>query len=122
MVHSINVRKHSGFDKVHSVHPLMPGTRDSLIPSVRRRLKALKSLQKKHAVLEVELQKEIVALEKKYLELYTPLYQKRADYVGGKVEPTDTEVEEGKSDGEEEEEEKDDDDDDKDAQKIEGNI
>ncbi|KAF9114910.1 hypothetical protein BGX27_009457 [Mortierella sp. AM989] len=94
----------------------------SLNPEVRRRVKGLKSLQHKHAALEVEFQKEILALEKKYLELYTPLYQKRAEFVSGKTEPTEAEVEDGVSDdeGEKDDEEKEDEDDEKDAKKVEG--
>ncbi|KAF9901769.1 hypothetical protein BX616_002150 [Lobosporangium transversale] len=90
-----------------------------LSPEVRRRVKGLKSLQRKHTALEVEFQKEIMALEKKYLEKYTPLYQKRAEYISGKAEPTDAEVEEGASD-DEEEKDKDDDDDEAAAEKVEG--
>ncbi|KAF9354470.1 hypothetical protein BGX26_007691 [Mortierella sp. AD094] len=93
----------------------------NLSPEVRRRVKGLKSIQKKHSALEVEFQKEILALEKKYLELYTPLYQKRAEFVSGKAEPTDAEVEEGVSEDEEEDEEKEDEDDEKDVEKVEGN-
>lgn len=91
----------------------------TLPADVRRRVKGLKSLQHKHAVLEADFQKEILALEKKFLALYTPLYQKRAEFVSGKAEPTDAEVEEGVSEDEDEEEEEDDDED-KDAEKVEG--
>ncbi|KAF9148923.1 hypothetical protein BG015_009308 [Linnemannia schmuckeri] len=80
----------------------------------------LKSLQNKYTALEVEFQKEILALEKKYLELYTPLYQKRAEFVSGKTEPTDAEVEDGVSEDEEEDDEKDEDDEDKEIEKVEG--
>ncbi|KAF9947987.1 hypothetical protein BGZ65_008388 [Modicella reniformis] len=100
---------------------------ESLPTQVRRRVKGLKSLQKKHAKLEAEFQNEILALEKKYLGLYTPLYEKRAQYVSGKAEPTDAEVAEGVSDAEgdskdddEEEEEEEEEEEDKDAQKVEG--
>ncbi|KAF9273266.1 hypothetical protein BGZ68_001670 [Mortierella alpina] len=93
----------------------------TLHPDVRRRVKGLKSLQHKHSALEIEFQKEILTLEKKYLELYTPLYQKRAEFVSGKTEPTDAEVEDGVSEDEEEEdEEKEDDDDEKETEKAEG--
>ncbi|KAG0100547.1 hypothetical protein BGZ93_010870 [Podila epicladia] len=92
----------------------------TLSPEVRRRVNGLKSLQNKHAVLEAEFQNEILALEKKYLALYTPLYEKRADFVSGKTEPTDAEVEDGVSEDEEEDEEEDDEEDDKDAEKVEG--
>ncbi|KAF9939634.1 hypothetical protein BGZ67_009109 [Mortierella alpina] len=91
----------------------------TLAPDVRRRVKGLKSLQNKHAVLEAEFQNEILALEKKYLSLYTPLYEKRAEYISGKSEPTEAEVEDGVSDDEEEPEE-DEEDEDKDAEKVEG--
>ncbi|KAF9166698.1 hypothetical protein DFQ26_007155 [Actinomortierella ambigua] len=84
----------------------------TLSPVVRRRVRALKALQKKHAVLEVEFQNEILALEKKYLALYTPLYEKRTDLVTGKAEATDAEVADGFSEDEEEEEEDDKEDDD----------
>ncbi|KAG0267123.1 hypothetical protein DFQ27_009143 [Actinomortierella ambigua] len=84
----------------------------TLSPVVRRRVRALKALQKKHAVLEVEFQNEILALEKKYLALYTPLYEKRTDLVTGKAEATDAEVADGFSEDEDEEEEDDKEDDD----------
>jgi len=92
----------------------------TLSPEVRRRVNGLKSLQNKHAVLEAEFQNEILALEKKYLALYTPLYEKRADFVSGKTEPTDAEVEDGVSEDEDEDEEDDEEEDDKDAEKVEG--
>ncbi|KAG0207874.1 hypothetical protein BGX28_001023 [Mortierella sp. GBA30] len=98
------------------------GYLQTLSPDVRRRVKGLKSLQNKHSALEVEFQKEILALEKKYLELYTPLYQKRAEYISGKAEPTDAEVEDGVSEDEEEddEEKEEEDDDEKEVEKVEG--
>ncbi|KFH64696.1 nucleosome assembly protein 1-like 1 [Podila verticillata NRRL 6337] len=92
----------------------------TLSPEVRRRVNGLKSLQNKHAVLEAEFQNEILALEKKYLALYTPLYEKRADFVSGKTEPTDAEVEDGVSEDEDEDEEDEEEEDDKDAEKVEG--
>ncbi|KAF9412083.1 hypothetical protein BGZ94_001151 [Podila epigama] len=91
----------------------------TLAPDVRRRVKGLKSLQKKHAVLEAQFQNEILALEKKYLALYTPLYEKRADFVSGKTEPLDAEVEDGASDDDEDEEDEDEEDE-KEAEKVEG--
>ncbi|KAG0078059.1 hypothetical protein BGZ93_003536, partial [Podila epicladia] len=54
---------------------------------------------------------------KKYLALYTPLYEKRAEFVSGKTEPTEEEVQEGISDDEEEADDEDDKEDDKDAEK-----
>ncbi|KAF9316759.1 hypothetical protein BG003_001556 [Podila horticola] len=93
---------------------------ESLSPEVRRRVKGLKSLQKKHAVLEADFQKEILALEKKYLALYTPLYEKRAEFVSGKTEPTEEEVQDGVSDDEEEADDEDDKEDEKEIEKVDG--
>lgn len=83
---------------------------EPLPASVQRRVNGLKYLQSKHTELEGEFQKEILALEKKYLELYRPLYNKRAEVISGKYEPTEEEVTAGakvdeESDAEEEEEE-----------------
>ncbi|KAI8073207.1 hypothetical protein BC940DRAFT_290793 [Gongronella butleri] len=84
---------------------------ESLPPSVQRRINGLKYLQSQHSDLEMQFQEEVLALEKKYLELYKPLYNKRAQMIQGAVEPTDEEVELGakadeESDEEEAEEEK----------------
>ncbi|KAH8555373.1 hypothetical protein BGW37DRAFT_476889 [Umbelopsis sp. PMI_123] len=65
---------------------------ESLPSDVKRRLNGLKYLQTKHAELETQFQEEILELEKKYLELYRPLYEKRTAIVVGKAEPTDEEV------------------------------
>ncbi|KAI8993147.1 nucleosome assembly protein-domain-containing protein [Pilobolus umbonatus] len=65
---------------------------DSLPISVKRRINGLKFLQSKHTELENRFQEEVLALEKKYLELYQPLYNKRAEVINGKYEPTDEEV------------------------------
>ncbi|KAI7906540.1 uncharacterized protein BX663DRAFT_496805 [Cokeromyces recurvatus] len=75
---------------------------DQLPASVKRRLNGLKYLQSKHAELENKFQEEVLALEKKYLELYQPLYDKRAKMINGTYEPTDEEVALGKKVDEEE--------------------
>ena len=68
---------------------------ESLPPSVRRRVAGLKGVQKEHAKLEVEFQEEVLNLEKKYFDKFTPLYQKRAKIVNGATEPTEEEVKAG---------------------------
>ncbi|KAG2219392.1 hypothetical protein INT45_010968 [Circinella minor] len=83
----------------------------SLPSSVKRRIHGLQHFQAKHAELEGKFQEEVLALEKKYLELYTPLYNKRAEIIVGGYEPTDEEVRLGEKvdqdeEDEEEEEEK----------------
>lgn len=66
------------------------------LPSlVRRRIAGLKSLQKEHVKLEAQFQEEVLQLEKKYLVKYSPLYQKRAEIVNGKAEPSEQQVTDG---------------------------
>jgi nucleosome assembly protein 1-like 1 len=65
----------------------------------------LKGIQKDHAKLEAEFQEEVLQLEKKYFAKFTPLYQKRAAIVNGETEPTESEIEAGKSEDEDEGEE-----------------
>ena len=68
---------------------------ESLPTDVRRRVAGLKGVQKEHARLETQFQEEVLALEKKYLKIYTPLYEKRAAIINGKAEPTEEEVKAG---------------------------
>ncbi|KAI8848895.1 hypothetical protein BC829DRAFT_393278, partial [Chytridium lagenaria] len=62
-----------------------------LAPEVNRRLHALQNLQDQHASIESKFREEVLALEKKYLHQYKPLYEKRAAIIAGVVEPTDEE-------------------------------
>lgn len=68
---------------------------ESLPAPVRRRVSGLRAIQKDHAKLEAEFQEEVLQLEKKYFAKFTPLYEKRAAIVNGKVEPTEEEVKRG---------------------------
>lgn len=77
---------------------------ESLPAPVKRRLNGLKYFQSKHAELENKFQEEVLALEKKYLELYKPLYEQRAKIINGSYEPTEEEVALGKKVDEDEEE------------------
>lgn len=76
---------------------------DSLPEAVKDRIRGLKAIQAEHAVLESQLEEEIVALEKKWHKKYEPLYQKRAKIISGEVEPTSDEIEKGKKIEEEDE-------------------
>ncbi|OBZ82591.1 hypothetical protein A0J61_09357 [Choanephora cucurbitarum] len=78
---------------------------EPLPASVQRRINGLKYLQSKHTELEGKFQEEVLALEKKYLELYRPLYTKRAEVVSGQYEPTEEEVAIGAKVDEEDDEE-----------------
>jgi nucleosome assembly protein 1-like 1 len=79
---------------------------ESLPAPVRRRVAGLKGVQKEHAKLEAEFQEEVLELEKKYFQKFTPLYQKRAKIVNGAAEPTEEEVKAGEEDDEEQDEAK----------------
>ncbi|KAG0739756.1 hypothetical protein G6F64_011284 [Rhizopus arrhizus] len=78
---------------------------ESLPAPIKRRLNGLKYFQSKHAELEDKFQQEVLSLEKKYLELYKPLYNQRAQIINGAYDPTDEEVALGKKVDEEDEEE-----------------
>lgn len=67
------------------------GYLEGLAPAVKRRVKALKRLQAQNVQVEVQLNKEIAILEKKYAVLFKPLYEKRTSIISGKYEPTDAE-------------------------------
>lgn len=79
---------------------------ESLPLPVRRRVAGLKGIQKDHAKLEAEFQEEVLQLEKKYLQKFTPLYQRRSEIVNGAAEPTEAEVEAGEAEENEEEDKK----------------
>jgi nucleosome assembly protein 1-like 1 len=69
---------------------------ESLPAPVKRRLTGLKGLQAEYSKLELKFQEEILELEKKYLEKYTPLYNRRAEIVNGVTEPKEEELETGR--------------------------
>ena len=79
---------------------------ESLPPSVQRRIKALKNLQLESTKIEQEFFAEVASLEAKFAAKYKPLFEKRADIVSGRYEPTDKECE-----WEDDDDEEDDDDD-----------
>jgi len=81
---------------------------ENLPADVRKRVAGLKGVQKEHAKLESQFQEEVLQLEKKYFAKFTPLYQKRAQIVVGKAEPTEEEIAAGEEDDEEDEDEEDD--------------
>lgn len=76
---------------------------ESLSPPIKKRVAGLKGIQKEHSKLEAQFQEEVLQLEKKYFEKFTPLYQKRAAIVNGIAEPTEDEVKAGEEDEEPEE-------------------
>lgn len=77
----------------------------NLPQAVKNRVYGLKSIQQQQMKLEAEFQKELLELEKRYFKKYEPLYAKRKQVIVGDVEPTEQEIEEGKSLEEKDEEE-----------------
>ncbi len=65
--------------------------------AVERRVKGLKGLQVEHAKLELKFQEEILELEKRYLQHYQPLYNRRSEIVNGTAEVKETEIEQGEA-------------------------
>ncbi|XP_063537900.1 nucleosome assembly protein 1-like 1 isoform X1 [Cydia strobilella] len=63
----------------------------SLPPNVRRRVRALRALQKEFVDVESKFYSEVHQLECKYEKLYKPLFEKRAQIVNGTYEPNDNE-------------------------------
>ncbi|KAK0651975.1 hypothetical protein B0T16DRAFT_91681 [Cercophora newfieldiana] len=76
---------------------------ESLPAEVKRRVAGLKGIQKDHSKLEAEFQEEVLQLEKKYFEKFTPLYEARSKIVNGAVEPTEAQVEAGEESDDEDE-------------------
>ncbi|KAJ9056927.1 histone chaperone [Entomophthora muscae] len=81
----------------------------SLPEEIQTRINGLKGLQLKHSELESKFNQEVFELEKKYLELYKPLFDERSKIVNGIAEPCTEDVEAGKQLREEEEEDEEDD-------------
>lgn len=67
------------------------GLMESLPKAVINRVKAMKQLQAKHVLLEVEYQAEIQKLDQKFSEKYGDLYTKRNAIINGSYEPTEEE-------------------------------
>lgn len=78
---------------------------ESLPPQVKKRVAGLKGIQKEHSKLEAEFQEEVLQLEKKYFAKFTPLYEKRAEIINGKTEPTEDQILAGEEDDEEDDDE-----------------
>src|SRR4051794_17231651 len=68
---------------------------ENLQKDEKARINSLKYYKAEHAKLEAKFQEEILALEKKYLELYRPLYEVRSKIVCGEREPTEEEIQAG---------------------------
>jgi len=68
---------------------------ESLPLEVKYSVEALKGIQTKQDELQAQLKREITELEKKYLDLTKPLFERRNGIISGKEVPTREEVEAG---------------------------
>nr|CAB3264198.1 nucleosome assembly protein 1-like 1 [Phallusia mammillata] len=66
---------------------------DTLPKIIKRRIHALKNLQVESTKVEAKFYEEVHELERKYADLYKPLFEKRQTIVNGIYEPTDDECE-----------------------------
>ncbi|KAL0273386.1 UNVERIFIED_CONTAM: hypothetical protein PYX00_006064 [Menopon gallinae] len=76
---------------------------EALPAPVKKRIKALKKIQFESTKIESKFYDEVYALERKYHLLYVPQYEKRAEIITGRYEPTEEECD-WNSDKDEEEE------------------
>ncbi|KAG8706933.1 hypothetical protein FRC08_000786 [Ceratobasidium sp. 394] len=65
---------------------------ESLPPKTKRRVEALKGVQTRYTDLEAQMKREMLELEKKYLALCAPVFERRYAILSGESEPTDEEV------------------------------
>lgn len=68
------------------------GYLESLPKAVQQRVKALKHLHSKHVDLEKQFNAEVAEIEKKYMALYKPLYERRSTIISGASEPSAEEL------------------------------
>ncbi|TBU52800.1 nucleosome assembly protein [Dichomitus squalens] len=68
---------------------------ESLPVEVKKNIEALKGVQVKQVELQNQYKRECLELEKKYLELQKPLYDRRHAIITGAAQPTPEEIEAG---------------------------
>lgn len=94
--------------RLHGLVGRSSGYIASLPATIRQRIDGLNGIQVEHSKIEAEFQKEVLELEKKYAHKYRPLYERRADIIAGKIEPSEAEIAAGIKAAEEDELESDD--------------
>ncbi|KAM5536351.1 hypothetical protein V8D89_009949 [Ganoderma adspersum] len=70
---------------------------ESLPVEVKKNIEALKGVQVKQVELQNQYKRECLELEKKYLALQKPLYERRHAIISGTAQPTAEEVEAGEA-------------------------
>ncbi|KIY72600.1 NAP-domain-containing protein [Cylindrobasidium torrendii FP15055 ss-10] len=78
---------------------------ESLPDDVKRSVEGLKGIQVQHNDLHNQYKRECLELEKKYNDLYTPLYERRSAIISGKEKPTEAEIEAGEKQSAEDDDE-----------------
>ncbi|KAG9015995.1 hypothetical protein FRB90_003915 [Tulasnella sp. 427] len=64
---------------------------------VRRRVEGLKGVHVEFTKVEAQYRRELYELNRKYMELYTPIFERRAAIIAGTSEPTADEVAAGEA-------------------------
>ncbi|KAG8933413.1 hypothetical protein FRC01_009409 [Tulasnella sp. 417] len=62
---------------------------------IRRRVEGLKGVHVEFTKLETQYRKELYELNRKYSELYAPIFERRSVIIAGTAEPTDEEISAG---------------------------
>lgn len=70
---------------------------ENLPVEVKKNVEALKGVQVKQIELQNQYKRECLELEKKYLELQKPLYERRQAIITGAAQPTPEEIEAGEA-------------------------
>ncbi|KAF8584858.1 NAP-domain-containing protein [Ramaria rubella] len=70
---------------------------ESLPLEIRRNVEALKGVQTEFTKLQKEHKKEVLELERRYLALYTPLFDRRLEITLGHCAPTSAEIAAGEA-------------------------
>ncbi|KAA6380793.1 MAG: putative nucleosome assembly protein [Streblomastix strix] len=68
------------------------GLLDCYSAPVKRRIRAVKKIQDEHDALQEAMEAELRALEKKYDEIYHPLFESRQKLILGELEPDDSDL------------------------------
>eukprot|EP00049_Salpingoeca_infusionum_P013298 m.248100 g.248100 ORF g.248100 m.248100 type:complete len:416 (-) comp15407_c1_seq5:2253-3500(-) len=79
-------------DHLNSLIGTSSGLMESLPKAVKKRVQALKGIQKQHLELELVFHEKVAQLEKEFAEKFSALYQQRQEIVTGAREPTQEEL------------------------------
>ncbi|KAG8957630.1 hypothetical protein FRC03_009937 [Tulasnella sp. 419] len=82
-------------DRLNTLIGRSSGYIESLPKTVRLRVEGLKGVQTEYKKAQAEYAKELIELDRKYLALYQPIFNRRAAILNGEAEPTTEEIKAG---------------------------